>query len=193
MKVATLPKFYLRAVTLNSDDVIDFVSHFTRGLFLCDYGRLAKNESGLNTLSKSLLMVICPPVHSFQKLQDHHHCINILSLRQQNFYIPVMLWIHIQRVAKPTNVHSVHSWFICIFRDELSSWCLCPFYCPPRTQVLCPMDSWVGYARCDLPSPGSGCLAQSKTEIVRPKEMHYEVWSCSSFLLVKLHPANEAS
>lgn len=51
MKVATLPKFYIRAVALNSDDVIDFVSHFTRGLFLCDYGRQAKNESGLNTLS----------------------------------------------------------------------------------------------------------------------------------------------
>lgn len=51
MKVATILKFYLRAMTLNSDDVIDFVSHFTRGLFPCDYGQTSKTESRLNTLS----------------------------------------------------------------------------------------------------------------------------------------------
>jgi len=61
-----------------------------------------------------------------------------------------------------------------------------------------PWTSWVGYARCDqgtadLPVPGSGCLAQAKTEIVRPKEMDHAVWSRSSFILVKLHPANEMS
>lgn len=49
MKVATVLKFYLRAMTLNSDDVIDFVSHFTRGLFPCDYGQTSKTESRLNT------------------------------------------------------------------------------------------------------------------------------------------------